>query len=203
MTASLFDDPPQPAGPPEVLSPAPWCCGFALAQAADSAGCVQQITAQAPFRHLGDPWRPDHVGGRDQLRRVGLGGVTAAATAMTPSTRRPARPGLPCRCYSFCSWREAAETADFAGLRPTPASSTAMPPARLSLHQDRDEATTPTPSCPWCRWAFRRCFCGGLRRAAADKTRRTALLHGDVVVWADWRACAFMACCPARGTPTR
>ena len=49
MTASLFDDPPQPAGPPEVLEPgAVVLRGFARAQAAELLAAVQQVTSQAP-----------------------------------------------------------------------------------------------------------------------------------------------------------
>ena len=56
MTASLFDDPPQPAGPPEVLEPgAVVLRGFALAQADALVQGVQQVAAQAPWRHMLTP----------------------------------------------------------------------------------------------------------------------------------------------------
>eukprot|EP01034_Spumella_vulgaris_P012350 gene12350-15723_t len=56
MSLSLFDDPPQPAQPPEVLEPGAMVLrGFALEKAADLLQAVQQVTAQAPFRHLITP----------------------------------------------------------------------------------------------------------------------------------------------------
>ena len=118
MTASLFDDPPQPAGPPEVLEPgAVVLRGFALAQAAELLAAVQQITSQAPFRHLVTP------GGLTMsvaMTNCGaLGWVSDRSgyryDPIDPQTGQ-AWPAMPLLFRQLA--REAAGTAGFAGFAP-------------------------------------------------------------------------------------
>jgi len=202
MTASLFDDPPQPAGPPEVLEPgAVVLRGFALAQATDLLAAVQQITAQAPFRHLVTP------GGLTMsvaMTNCGaLGWVSDRSgyryDPIDPQTGQ-AWPAMPLLFRQLA--REAAETAGFADFAPDACLINRYAPGtRLSCTRTATKATTPIPSCP-CRWAFRRCFCGAAR---SGRTRPAALRCCTAMWWcgADRRACAFMECCPCPRRTTR
>ena len=182
MTASLFDDPPQPAGPPEVLEPgAVVLRGYALAQAADLLAAVQQVTSQAPFRHLVTP------GGLTMsvaMTNCGaLGWVSDRSgyryDPIDPQTGQ-AWPAMPLLFRQLA--REAAETAGFAGFAPDACLINRYAPGtRLSLHQDRDEGNYAHPIVSVSLGVPAMFLWGGAQRA--DKTRRIALLHGDVVVW--------------------
>ena len=182
MTPSLFDDPPQPAQPPEVLEPgATVLRGFALEKAADLLQAVQQITVQAPFRHLITPgglrmsvamtnwgklgWVSDRKGYRYDLIDPDGG------------KRWPAMPPL-FRQLAL----EAAATAGFSGFAPdTCLINRYAPGTRLSLHQDRDEGNYAHPIVSVSLGIPAVFLWGGAQRA--DKARRIALMHGDVVVW--------------------
>jgi len=55
------------------------------------------------------------------------------------------------------------------------------PGARLSLHQDKDEADYSAPIVSVSLGVPATFLFGGLKRT--DKTRRVPVIHGDVVVW--------------------
>lgn len=182
MTPSLFDDPPQPAQPPEVLEPgATVLRGFALEKAADLLQAVQQITVQAPFRHLITPgglrmsvamtncgklgWVSDRKGYRYDL--------------IDPDGGKP-WPAMPPLFRQLTL--EAAATAGFHGFAPDACLINRYAPGtRLSLHQDRDEGKYAHPIVSVSLGTPAVFLWGGAQRA--DKARRIALMHGDVVVW--------------------
>jgi alkylated DNA repair protein (DNA oxidative demethylase) len=154
---------------------------FALTQAAELLAAVQQITAQAPFRHLVTP------GGLTMsvaMTNCGaLGWVSDRSgyryDPIDPQTGQ-AWPAMPLLFRQLA--REAAETAGFAGFAPDACLINRYAPgARLSLHQDRDEGNYAHPIVSVSLGVPAMFLWGGAQRA--DKTRRIALLHGDVVVW--------------------
>ena len=182
MTPSLFDDPPQPAQPPDVLEPgATVLRGFALEKAADLLQAVQQITVQAPFRHLITPgglrmsvamtncgqlgWVSDRQGYRYDLT--------------DPDSGQP-WPAMPALFATLAL--DAAAAAGFPGFAPDACLINRYAPgSRLSLHQDRDEGNHAHPIVSVSLGIPAVFLWGGARRA--DKARRIALMHGDVVVW--------------------
>jgi alkylated DNA repair protein (DNA oxidative demethylase) len=197
MTFSLFDDPPQPAQPPEVLEPgARVLRGFALEQAAGLLEAVQQVTAHAPFRHLITPgglrmsvamtncgklgWVSDRSGYR--YDRIDPGSGLPWPT-MPPLFRQLAL--------------DAAEAAGFPGFSPDACLiNRYVPGARLSLHQDRDEGNYAHPIVSVSLGIPAVFLWGGAQRA--DKTLRVALLHGDVVVWGGPARLRFHGVLPLR-----
>ena len=182
MTPSLFDDPPQPAQPPEVLEPgATVLCGFALEKAADLLQAVQRGGAQAPFRHLITP------GGLRMsvaMTNCGkLGWVSDRSgyryAPLDPDGGKP-WPAMPPLFRQLAL--EAAATAGFSGFAPDACLINRYAPGtRLSLHQDRDEGNYAHPIVSVSLGIPAVFLWGGARRA--DKARRIALMHGDVVVW--------------------
>jgi alkylated DNA repair protein (DNA oxidative demethylase) len=197
MTFSLFDDPPQPAQPPEVLEPgARVLRGFALEQAAGLLEAVQQVTAHAPFRHLITPgglrmsvamtncgklgWVSDRSGYR--YDRIDPGSGLPWPT-MPPLFRQLAL--------------DAAEAAGFPGFSPDACLiNRYVPGARLSLHQDRDEGNYAHPIVSVSLGIPAVFLWGGAQRA--DKTLRVALQHGDVVVWGGPARLRFHGVLPLR-----
>lgn len=197
MTFSLFDDPPQPAQPPEVLEPgARVLRGFALGQAAGLLEAVQQVTAHAPFRHLITPgglrmsvamtncgklgWVSDRSGYRYDRIDPGSG---LPWPAMPPLFRQLAL--------------DAAEAAGFPGFSPDACLiNRYVPGARLSLHQDRDEGNYAHPIVSVSLGIPAVFLWGGAQRA--DKTLRVALQHGDVVVWGGPARLRFHGVLPLR-----
>lgn len=182
MSLSLFDDPSQPAQPPEVLEPGAMVLrGFALEKAADLLQAVQQVTAQAPFRHLITPgglrmsvamtncgrlgWVSDRSGYRYDL--------------LDPDSGQP-WPAMPplLRQLAF----DAAQAAGFPGFAPDACLINRYAPGtRLSLHQDRDESNYVHPIVSVSLGIPAVFLWGGAQRS--DKAWRIALMHGDVVVW--------------------
>ena len=78
--------------------------------------------------------------------------------------------------------RRAAQAAGFAGFAPDACLINRYTPgARLSLHQDRDEASHTHPIVSVSLGLPAVFLWGGARRA--DKARRVDLWHGDVVAW--------------------
>ena len=182
MTASLFDDPPQPAQPPEILEPGAMVLrGFALEKAVDLLQAVQQIMAQAPVRHLITPG-----GLRMSVAMTNCGklGWVSDRNGYRYDPIDPdggqAWPAMPAMFRQLAL--EAAAAAGFPGFAPDACLINRYAPGtRLSLHQDRDEGNYAHPIVSVSLGISAVFLWGGAQRA--DKARRIGLVHGDVVVW--------------------
>ncbi|MBI2725023.1 MAG: DNA oxidative demethylase AlkB [Polaromonas sp.] len=181
MTADLFDDQSpermaQPMAPGAML-----LHGFALDMQASLLAAFEEVIAQAPLRHLVTPggytmsvamtncgalgWVSDRRGYRYQ--------------ETDPLSGQP-WPQMP------DAWRElavrAATEAGYADFKPDACLvNSYQPGAKLSLHQDRDEADMAAPIVS-VSLGLPATFLFGTERRA-DKPQRYRLLSGDVVVW--------------------
>ncbi|ART48431.1 DNA oxidative demethylase AlkB [Acidovorax carolinensis] len=178
----LFDDPPQPAQPPEVLEPGALVLrGFALDQAADLLRAVGQVAAQAPLRHLVTPG-----GLRMSVAMTNCGALGWVSDRsgyrydpIDPDSGQP-WPAMPARLRRLAG--DAAQAAGYPGFVPDACLVNRYAPGtRLSLHQDRDEGNYAHPIVSVSLGIAAMFLWGGAQRA--DKARRIALMHGDVVVW--------------------
>ena len=155
--------------------------GFALAQAADLLAAVQQVTAQAPFRHLITPG-----GLRMSVAMTNCGELGWVSDRrgyrydpVDPETGAP-WPALPTAFRTLAG--EAAARAGYPDFAPDACLVNRYEPgARLSLHQDRDEKDLRAPIVSVSLGLPAVFLWGGDERG--DKARRIALQHGDVVVW--------------------
>ena len=155
--------------------------GFATAQAANIVAEIQQIIAQAPFRHMETP------GGFRMsvaMSNCGeLGWVTDKSgyryQAVDPDSARP-WPGMPTLFWQLAT--EAAAQASFANFVPNAGLINRYEPgARMSLHQDKDERDLTQPIVSISLGLPAIFQFGGLKRS--DPVSRVTLTHGDVVVW--------------------
>lgn len=182
VSRTLFDDPPQPDQPPEVLEPGAMVLrGFALAQAADLLVQVQQVAAKAPFRHLVTPGglrmsvAMTHCGALGWVSDPG--GYRYERVDPGSGQPWPAMPALFCQLA-----RKAAEAAGYPDFAPNACLINRYAPgSRMSLHQDRDEGCYEYPIVSVSLGIAAVFLWGGDQRA--DKARRIGLMHGDVVVW--------------------
>ena len=155
--------------------------GFALPLADALVNAVSDVTAQAPFRHMITP------GGFRMSVAItncgSLGWVTDRSgyryDAIDPESGRP-WPTMP-SCFGELATSSAA-AAGFAGFVPDACLINRYEiGAKLSLHQDKDERDLSAPIVSVSLGVPAVFLFGGLTRA--DKPRRVALAHGDVVVW--------------------
>ena len=155
--------------------------GFASSDEALLLKALQEVTAQAPFRHMVTP-----SGFRMSVAMTNcgsLGWVTDKTgyryDPLDPQTGRE-WPSMP---DSF-SWlaKDAAARAGFDDFVPDSCLINRYEPgARLSLHQDRNERDFNQPIVSVSLGIPAVFLFGGSKRA--DKTTRVLLDHGDVVVW--------------------
>jgi DNA oxidative demethylase len=155
--------------------------GFCVAGEAALHADLQAVVARSPLRHMITP------GGHRMsvaLTNCGsLGWVTDRSGyryhACDPATGRP-WPRMP---GSFLDLAErAAAAAGFPGFAPDACLINRYEPrARLTLHQDRNEADFHHPIVSVSLGIAAVFLFGGTRRA--DKPARVPLEHGDVVVW--------------------
>ena len=166
----------QPLGPGAVL-----LRGFATpVQTAVLAG-VQDVIAQAPFRHMATPgghrmsasmtncgplgWVTDHTGYRYD--------------AIDPESGNP-WPRMPALFLQLAE--DAAGYAGYSGFVPDACLINRYEPgARLTLHQDKNERDFNEPIVSVSLGIPADFLFGGLSRA--DRAARVRLEHGDVVVW--------------------
>lgn len=175
---SLFDADGQTEalGPGAVLLP-----GRALRLAPTLFAEIEQIAARAPFRRMTTPGGFEMSVAMTNCGRAGWitdrSGYRYAATDPQTGAAWPAMPA------AFAALaREAAAEAGYAGFVPDACLINRYEPgARLSLHQDRDEADHGHPIVSVSLGLPARFQFGGLKRS--DPVRRVALSHGDVVVW--------------------
>jgi alkylated DNA repair protein (DNA oxidative demethylase) len=153
---------------------------YAAERAAALMATVEAISAAAPFRQMATP------GGRMSVAMTNCGSAGWIAdqrgyryTADDPLTGRR----WPEMSEVFATLaREAASTAGFEGFSPDGCLLNRYEPgSRLSLHQDRDERDFRAPIVSVSLGLPAIFLWGGQERA--DRTRRIALTHGDVVVW--------------------
>ena len=182
MTFSLFDDPPQPARPPEALEPGAMVLrGFAGAQAPDLVHAVQGVATQAPFRHLVTPGGLRMSVAMTNCGRLGWVSDRSGYryAPIDPESGR-AWPAMPALLGALA--RDAAAAAGYAGFAPDACLINRYAPGtRLSLHQDRDEGNHSHPIVSVSLGVSALFLWGGAQRG--DKARRIPLAHGDVVVW--------------------
>jgi alkylated DNA repair protein (DNA oxidative demethylase) len=174
----LFDD---PTADVELGPGARVLKGFALAESRALLAAVNQIAADAPFRHLTTP------GGH--IMSVAM---TNAGRAGWVSDRRGYRyeaadplsgeawPPMPPLFADLA--RRAAAALDFDGFDPDACLVNRYAPgSRLTLHQDQDERDLGAPIVSVSLGLPATFLWGGLTRGG--KLRRVPLVHGDVVVW--------------------
>jgi DNA oxidative demethylase len=166
----------------DVLSPgAVVLRGFATARAAALKDDVERVTASAPFRHLITPG-----GFRMSVAMTNCGelgwvsdrrGYRYDPVDPESGERWPALPD------SFGALaRDAAARAGYLDFVPDACLVNRYAPgARLSMHQDRDEKDLRAPIVSVSLGLPATFLWGGDERA--DKSRKVALHHGDVVVW--------------------
>jgi DNA oxidative demethylase len=175
---SLFDA----DGEMEALAPgAVLLRGRARPVAAALLAAIDAIAARAPFRHMVTP------GGFEMsvaMTNCGAGGWITDRRgyryeASDPQSGRP-WPEMPAAFRTLAG--EAAAEAGYAGFVPDACLvNRYRPGARLTLHQDRDEADYGHPIVSVSLGLPATFQFGGTGRR--DPVRRTALAHGDVVVW--------------------
>ncbi|MBO9330046.1 alpha-ketoglutarate-dependent dioxygenase AlkB [Achromobacter sp. HZ01] len=155
--------------------------GYALARAEALLAGVDAVTGEAPFRQMQTP------GGYTMsvaLTNCGSLGWTSDAhgyryTRRDPLSGRP-WPDMPAAFAELA--RDAAAEAGFPGFAPDACLVNRYEPgSRLSLHQDRNERDYGAPIVSVSLGMPAVFLFGGLARG--DKTSRTTLFHGDVVVW--------------------
>jgi alkylated DNA repair protein (DNA oxidative demethylase) len=155
--------------------------GFASAVAAALLADLNAVAAQAPFRNMVTP------GGYTMSAAMTNCGTAGWITDRRgyrythddPESGRP-WPQLP---ESFRSLAEtAAAAAGFTDFRPDACLINRYAPgAKLSLHQDRNEADYTAPIVSVSLGLPAKFLFGGLKRN--DRVTRIELRHGDVVVW--------------------
>ena len=194
MTFDLFDDAPPASSATRIAPGAVVLHGFACDEAAALLQAVEEITVQAPLRHLLTPgghvmsvamsncgplgWVSDHSGYRYE--------------ACDPTTGQP-WPPLPDAWLDLA--RRAAAQAGYDNFKPNACLINEYKPAtKLSLHQDKDENEVRQPIVSVSLGLPAVFQFGTLRRE--DRPARWRLVHGDVVVWGGPSRLAFHGVLP-------
>lgn len=182
MMADLFQGAGADGPDREDLAPgAVLLRAFALADAAAICAAVEDVARQAPFRHMVTP------GGFEMsvaMTNCGTAGWVTDRKGYRyaredPATGRP-WPAMPSRLANLA--KRAAAAGGYDGFVPDACLvNRYVPGARMSLHQDKDEADFDQPIVSLSLGLPATFQFGGARRA--DPTRRVALRHGDVLVW--------------------
>ena len=155
--------------------------GFAEALAPTLLREIGDVAKSAPFRHMVTP------GGFKMsaaMTNCGPAGWTTDRSGyryerIDPTTGDP-WPPLPEAIADLAA--RAAAQAGYAGFKPDACLINRYAPgAKLSLHQDRDEADFTAPIVSVSLGLTATFLFGGSRRA--DRPQRIPLQHGDVVVW--------------------
>lgn len=178
MQQSLFDGDDRK----EALAPgATLLRGFARKRDVALLAAIEQIAAQAPFRRMMTP------GGFEMsvaMTNCGAAGWVTDRTgyhyqAHDPQSGAP-WPAMPAAFLALAD--KAAAAAGFASFVPDACLVNRYEPgAKLSLHQDKDEADYAYPIVSVSLGLPATFQFGGAKRS--DPVRKVALEHGDVVVW--------------------
>jgi alkylated DNA repair protein (DNA oxidative demethylase) len=173
---------PQAASRQESLAPgASLLRGFALPVADALAAAVDRVAATAPFRHF-----ETRGGFRMSVAMTNCGNCGWVSDrrgyryeSCDPSSGSP----WPCMPDTFLALAgSAAAAGGFAGFAPDVCLiNRYVPGARMTLHQDRDEANFEWPIVSVSLGLPAVFLFGGDRRS--DRHRRIPLDHGDVLVW--------------------
>ena len=155
--------------------------GFAGSVEAELIEALQEIVAQAPFRHMGTPG--GHTMSVAMTNCGSVGWVTDRGGYrygnIDPVSGQP-WPQMP-PVFRALAVQAAAE-GGFDGFAPDACLvNRYVPGARMSLHQDKDELDFSAPIVSVSLGLPAIFLFGGLKRS--DKPRRFRLAHGDVVVW--------------------
>ncbi|WP_312428014.1 DNA oxidative demethylase AlkB [Achromobacter sp.] len=200
MTLDLFggDDPAQHGrvtlGPQSVV-----LRGFALPNVDALLAGVDDVTAQAPFRHMETP------GGYTMsvaLTNCGELGWTTDARGYRYSRIDPVSghpwPAMPQAFRQLA--QDAAREAGFPDFAPDACLVNRYEPgSRLSLHQDRNERDFNAPIVSVSLGMPAMFLFGGDDRA--DRAARVPLFHGDVVVWGGVDRLRFHGVMPLKDLP--
>ncbi len=182
MTMDLFDGIIESEPRDVQLAPgAMQLAGFARPAEAVLIEAVTAIVARAPFRHLVTPGGHRMSVAMTNCGRVGWVSDRTGYRydAIDPDTGQawPSMPGP----FADLALRAAAK-AGFDDFRPDACLINRYEPgAKLSLHQDKDELDFNAPIVSVSLGLPATFLFGGLNRG--DKTARSRLAHGDVVVW--------------------
>lgn len=164
------------------LGPGAWLLGgFAIAEAATLLDLIVKVAGEAPFRHLETPG-----GGRMSVAMTNCGAVGWVSDPRgyrymgnDPLSGRP-WPALPPLFLDLA--RRAAQAAGYHAFVPDACLINRYAPgSRLSLHQDRDEASMDAPIVSVSLGASATFLWGGQKRS--DRPHRHLLHHGDIMVW--------------------
>lgn len=195
-TADLFSDEDYGEPPVEPLAPgAVVLRGFARARAPELLAAVEEIAAQASWRHMVTPG-----GQRMSVATTHCGALGWYSDARgyryesaDPQTGRP-WPVMPER-FTSLAFTASAE-AGFPGFVPDACLLNRYEPGtRLSLHQDRDERDLAWPIVS-VSLGLPAVFLWGTPHRRSDTPRRIRLAHGDVVVWGGASRLAFHGIAP-------
>jgi alkylated DNA repair protein (DNA oxidative demethylase) len=182
MTADLFDSISDVLPSREAMADgAVLLRGFARPIQHDLFAVIEQIVAQAPFRHMSTPG--GHQMSVAMTNCGSLGWVTDSTgyryDGNDPLSGKP-WPAMPPVFRELAG--QAAVQAGFAGFMPEACLINRYEPgARMSLHQDRDEKNYDAPIVSVSLGLPAIFLFGGPKRT--DKPARYRLEHGDVVVW--------------------
>ena len=179
MTLNLFES-VEPGK--EAIAPGAFILrGFALPNEAALMDALYEVTAKSPFRHMVTPG-----GFRMSVAMTNCGalGWITDRTGYRYDTVDPEGgrkwPVMPLAFLQLA--KNAAAEAGFESFVPDACLINRYEPgARLSLHQDKDEADYSAPIVSVSLGVPATFLFGGLKRT--DKTRRVPVIHGDVVVW--------------------
>ena len=155
--------------------------GFALEGAATLVAAVEGVTSAAPFRNMVTPGGFRMSVAMTNCGRAGWvtdrkGYRYASVDPMTGHTW----PGMPALFRRLAE--RAAQAAGWAGFEPDACLINRYEPGtRLSLHRDENERDMTAPIVSVSLGLAAVFLFGGLSRS--DRSRRIALLSGDVVVW--------------------
>jgi len=186
MTFDLFDNLPEPGSRggehSEAIGPgAVVLRGFALSRGSALREAIEQVQAEAPFRHLVTPG-----GFRMSVAMTNCGTLGWVSDAsgyrydpIDPDSGRP-WPAMPAVFTELA--REAAAAAGYPGFAPDACLINRYTPGtRLSSHQDRDERDLRAPIVSVSLGLPAVFLFGGPKRA--DRPARVRLAHGDIAVW--------------------